>query len=97
MKNLMNENYLLLNELKDVLNDSEVKNNQDLTNILIPFKIKLEHDEEYNLICTKLSNAITLYLITNKFKAPKSVLNLHNNVGNVSSKYRGFPSFINWF
>ena len=97
MKNLMNENYLLLNELKDVLNDVEVKNNQDLTNVLIPFKIKLEHDEEYNLICAKLSNAITLYLITNKFKAPKSVLNLNNNIANVSSKYRGFTSFINWF
>ncbi|MBU3112681.1 bacteriocin immunity protein [Clostridium lacusfryxellense] len=93
----MNENYPLLNELKDVLNDSEVKNNQDLTNVLIPFKIKLEHDEEYSLICTKLSNAITLYLATNRFKAPKSVLNLYNNISNVSCKYRGLPSFINWF
>lgn len=64
----MNKNYLLLNELKDVLNDSEVKNNQYLTNVLIPFKIKLEHGEEYNLICTKLSNAITFYLNTNRFK-----------------------------
>lgn len=93
----MNENYLLLNELKDVLNDSEVKNNQDLTNVLIPFKIKLEHDEEYNLICAKLSNAITFYLTTNRFKAPKSVLNLYNNISNVACKYKGFPSFINWF
>ena len=93
----MNKNYSLLNELKDVLNDPEVKNNQDLTNILIPFKIKLEHGEEYKLICTKLSNAITLYLNTNKFKAPKSVLDLYNNIANAANKYRGLPSFINWF
>lgn len=93
----MNKNYLLLNELKDVLNDPEVKNNQELTNIFIPFKIKLEHDEEYNLICTKLSSAITSYLITNHFKAPKSVLNLHSNIANAASKYKGLLSFINWF
>ncbi|PJI10579.1 bacteriocin immunity protein [Clostridium sp. CT7] len=88
---------LLLNELKDVLDDPEVKNNQELTNVLIPYKTKLEHGEEYKLTCTKLSGAITFYLDTNKLKAPKSVLNLYNNIAHAANKYRGILSFFNWF
>lgn len=93
----MGKSCLLLNELNDVLNDPEVKNNEELTNTLIPFKIKLENDEEYNFICEKLSKAITAYLLTNQFKAPKSVLNLHSNIANGAAKHRGLRSFITWF
>lgn len=92
----MNKSTILLNEINDVLNDSEIKNNEQLTNILIPFKIKLENDEEYNLTCKKLSNAITSYLRANKFKAPKSVLDLYNNIANGASKYSGLLSIFNW-
>lgn len=92
----MNKSTVLLNEINDVLNDSEVKNNEQLTNILIQFKIKLENDEEYNLTCKKLSNAIVSYLNTNKFKAPKSVLKLYNSIANGESRYQGFLSIFNW-
>lgn len=94
----MNEKYSnLIKELQKVLDDPKVKIDQELTNILTSYKNKLEDGGEYKLVCTKLTNAITAYVRANHFRAPKSVLDLYNNLANVASQYRGFSSFITWF
>ncbi|WP_195971000.1 bacteriocin immunity protein [Clostridium thermobutyricum] len=93
----MNKKYdVLINKLQLTLDDYEVKENQELTTILITYKNKLENGDEYNFVCTKLTNTITNYLLTHKFKAPKSVLDLYNSLENKTSKYRGLSAITNW-
>ena len=76
----MHKKYLnLIAEFEKTLNDSEIKNNQELTEILTLYKKKLEKNESYSLICAKLSKYIQNYIRRNKFKAPKALLDLYNN------------------
>lgn len=51
----MNKKYdVFINKLQLTLDDSEVKENQELTTILMTYKNKLENGDEYNFVCTKL-------------------------------------------
>ncbi|GAA0071082.1 hypothetical protein UT300003_26060 [Clostridium sardiniense] len=94
----MNKKYYdLIKELQKTLDDPKVKINKELTHTLTVYKDNLENGEEYWLVCTKFTNAITEYVRANHFKAPESVLNLYNHLANVASQYRGFSSFITWF
>ncbi|WP_455804587.1 bacteriocin immunity protein [Clostridium butyricum] len=71
----MNKKYQnLLKELQNTLDDPKVKINQELTNVLISYKYKLENGEEYRLVCTKLTHIIASYVREHNFKAPESVL-----------------------
>ena len=57
----MNKKYQnLLKELQNTLDDPKVKINQELTNVLISYKYKLENGEEYRLVCTKLTHIISI-------------------------------------
>lgn len=89
--------YALINEVINVLNDPEIKKDINLTKTLSEYKDKLEKGAEYNLTCAQLSNIISEYMLINKFKAPKSLLNLYTFIANGNNKYRGFISIINWF
>lgn len=87
----------LINELSNILNDSEVKEDVYLTQMLSKYKNKLEEGSEYNLICAQLSNFISEYLLKNKFKSPKSILNLYENLSSGNNKYKGMMSISGWF
>ncbi|MGO5135549.1 bacteriocin immunity protein [Clostridium butyricum] len=94
----MNKKYQnLLKELQNTLDDPKVKINQELTNVLISYKYKLENGEEYRLVCTKLTHIIASYVREHNFKAPESILKLYNYLANGDAQYRGFASFITWF
>ena len=94
----MNKKYQnLLKELQNTLDDPKVKINQELTNVLISYKYKLENGEEYRLVCTKLTHIIASYVREHNFKAPESVLKLYNYLANGDAHYRGLASFITWF
>ena len=54
-------------------------------------------DEEYRLVCTKLTHIIASYVREHNFKAPESVLKLYNYLANGDAQYRGLASFITWF
>lgn len=94
----MNKKYQnLINELQNTLDDPKVKSNQELTNVLISYKYKLENGEEYRLVCTKLTHIIASYVREHNFKAPESVLKLYNYLAHGDAQYRGLASFITWF
>ncbi|MCX0360729.1 bacteriocin immunity protein [Clostridium perfringens] len=89
--------YDLVNQLNIALNDSKIKENNDLIKILSEYKHKLETGAEYNLICAQLSKIISEYLLINKFKSPESILNLYKYLSKGNNKYMGMLSITNWF
>ncbi|MFC6169028.1 bacteriocin immunity protein [Loigolactobacillus jiayinensis] len=56
----------------------------------------LNEGKDYNLICVKLSHEITNYLVTHKFQAPQSLLDLAKTAEHGAADYRGAMSASVW-
>lgn len=86
----------LISEIEKTLNDSEIKNNKEITDFLILCKKKLEKNEGYGSVCAKLSYHIKLYLRTHNLKAPTALMNLYNYIQKTSERYTMF-GFMSMF
>ncbi len=91
----MNKKYNeLQNQLNIILAQDDIRSNKELSDLLILSKKELEKGDEYNLICKKLTKNIDFYLISHNFKAPASILNLHNKIKNGDLKYKSSIGYI---
>lgn len=86
----------LISEIEKTLNDSEIKNNKEITDFLILCKKKLEKNEGYGSVCAKLSYETKVYLRTHKFKAPTALMNLYSYIQKTGEKYTMF-GFMSMF
>ncbi|MFT8872556.1 MAG: bacteriocin immunity protein [Sporolactobacillus sp.] len=72
--------------------DEAVKDNADLSKVLLDYAQALEEGRDYKLLCVKLSSALNAYLLTHHFKAPQSIIDLYYKVANDAAQYRGWAS-----
>lgn len=79
------------------LNDEDVQNNEELTEILRNAQFKLNKGDAENIVATKLEHAISTYTFTHGLKVPKSIVELSKFLQNDANKYKGFMSILTWF
>ncbi|MGL4874894.1 MAG: bacteriocin immunity protein [Clostridium sp.] len=84
------KNLKLITEIKKTLNDSEIKNNEEIVEFLLLSKKKLEKNEGYGSVCAKLIHDIKIYLRLHKFKAPIALMNLYSYIQKTGEKFTVF-------
>jgi len=83
---------LVLNELKKLSNDKELKNFPQLYAIITNYIKKLmeENKPYFRLkLVVELSNELSYYLLKNHFEAPKSVIDFSLYIAKSQSQFRG--------
>lgn len=69
--------------------DDEVKQDESLQQIIFQSAKELDKTTDYQLICMKLNQALSTYLLTNHLKAPKCIEQLLVKTAKYAEKYRG--------
>lgn len=76
--------------------DKAVQNDPELSRMLLTAAKSLQNGKEHKLVCMKLSNGISNYLFTHKFKAPDVLNALYNDIIKEAESYRGTASIGIW-
>ncbi|EUJ18960.1 bacteriocin immunity protein [Listeria aquatica] len=91
----MNEKKILY-FISEAYSDKEIQNNTELAELLLKYAKMLEEGTGYKLVCVKLSNAISRYLVTHKLQFPEALTELFNQIEPEAQKYRGAVSLDMW-
>ncbi|MBJ8326488.1 bacteriocin immunity protein [Streptococcus pacificus] len=76
-----------------VLNDSEVKKDSNLYTIFLKAFAEYQKDQD-DAVIVRLAHEVSLYLMTNKYKAPQSVVDFMLLGQKELTKVRGKASFL---
>ncbi|MGR8809394.1 bacteriocin immunity protein [Leuconostoc citreum] len=69
--------------------DDEVKTDEALQQIIFQSAQELDKTADWKLVCLKLNQALSGYLLTNHLKAPKCIEQLLVKTAKYAEKYRG--------
>lgn len=79
------------NELMDLIDqtaqDTEVKENTDLSNVLTDAYKDLDKGKDIKSVAVKLDSAVSKYLMTHEYKAPKAIIDLVKAMKNDSNSF----------
>lgn len=95
-KLIMDERNKTLELLQIAINDKNVKESSELFKLISDSLKTMKAGKEYTLICIKLSNSISKYLLGHQFRLPDSVNNLVKQIEPIAQKYRGRASISMW-
>ena len=76
--------------------DTDVSKNEELKKILLDLSKELDSTKDWKLICVKLNNVLSRYLLTHKLQAPKAVEQLLTETAKYAEHYRGSASTSIW-
>lgn len=82
--------------LKNVIIDTK-NQDSDFARKLAYCDQRIKKGSNESIECLKISEYISIYLMTHHYKAPKSVIELQTFVSKISQEYRGEISPIMWF
>ncbi|MFD1472037.1 bacteriocin immunity protein [Companilactobacillus mishanensis] len=77
----------MLDEISTAYSDEDVKQRQDLRDMLLKSAADLEKNQDVELESTKLCKKIALVYLANKENFPKALVLLHNQLKNDATKY----------
>lgn len=82
--------------ISSTYSDSDVSKDEELKKILFDLSKELDSTEDWKLICVKLNNKLSRYLLTHKLKAPRAVEQLLTETAKYAEQYRGLASTSIW-
>ena len=88
------------NKLHTLLYDAIVamkQLNPDVARKLATLDQQLKNNESIHIVSSKITVVLSNYLMTHKYKAPKSVIELQQYVEKIAQVYNGKFSPIMWF
>jgi len=70
----------LMEMINETSKDEAVKNNHELLKILMNSYRDLENGKGTREVCLKLNSSISTYLMTNKYQAPRAIVELSSKI-----------------
>lgn len=77
-------------------NDPDIKDNADLSKILLDSAKALQNGGNRQTIKTKLNNAIVGYSLTHNMTLPTAIVKLHQMISPSAELSRGIPAIDQW-
>lgn len=77
-------------------NDPDIKDNADLSKILLDSAKALQNGGNRQTIKTKLNNAIVGYSLTHNMTLPTAIVKLHQMISPSAELSRGIPAIGQW-
>lgn len=81
-----------LEPIEQILSSGVIKDNEKLRRVFLSAKESIEKGERDAL--ARLSNDISWYLVTNKYQAPKEIIDFARQIAKEPSKERGKLAFL---
>ncbi|WP_167628450.1 bacteriocin immunity protein [Listeria valentina] len=82
--------------ISEAYSDKKIQSNTELAELLLKYAKMLEEGAEHKLVCVKLSNAISRYLVTHKLQSPEALTKLFDRIQPEAQKYRAEMSVNTW-
>lgn len=86
----------LYQDIVAILADPEVQEHPDCLQLFVDAKNRLDKDEAEWFVAARLSESISLYLMTHEYKVPEKVLDFSKELASAPAKYRGAMSVPFW-
>lgn len=79
----------VFNLIDETYKDPKIKQNTEISKLLLTYATELENNVEVKLVCVKLNREITLYLNTHQYVAPQALTTLYQEIASLAESYWG--------